>query len=254
MRRACLIVLCATVLVVLGQQLDADTLTKKTIEAINGANQLASAHGHVELATLHIASVLFQDKDGLARRVTTKAGCDPDRIDREIDRDLKALPSQKPAPPSISSSAGTQRMLTTARSLQTENGDTHMAVDHLLQALSADAVVGGTFKSAGLSDRKLRQAIRALRGNRTITSAHAEDSYEALAKYGQDMVALAEAGKLDPVIGRDDEIRRLVRVLSRRTKNNPVLIGPPGAGWMRIADWMQGSERQRLLRAWHSEL
>lgn len=242
--RGLTIILCALAAIALGQQLDADTLTKKTIEAINGANQLATAHGHVELATLHLASVLFQDKEGLARRVTTKAGADPDRVDQEISRDLKSLPAQKPPPPSISSSAGVQRVLSTARDVQKENGDTHMSVDHLLQGLSADAVVGGVFKGAGLTDRKLRQAIKAIRGNRTITSAHAEDSYEALAKYGQDMVALAEAGKLDPVIGRDDEIRRLVRVLSRRTKNNPVLIGPPGVGKTAIVEGLA----QRVVR------
>jgi ATP-dependent Clp protease ATP-binding subunit ClpB len=226
------------------QQLNADTLTKKTIEAINGANKLASAYGHVELSTLHIASILFQDKDGLARRVTEKAGVDHDRIDRELDKDIKSLPSQKPPPPSVSSSAGAQRALSTARDLQTENGDTHMAVDHLLQGLSADVVVGSVFKGAGLTDRKLRQAIMTIRGNKTITSAHAEDSYEALSKYGVDMVALAEAGKLDPVIGRDDEIRRLVRVLSRRTKNNPVLIGPPGVGKTAIVEGLA----QRVVR------
>jgi len=226
------------------QNLNADTLTKKTIEAINGANMLAAAHGHVELSTLHIASVLFQDKDGLARRVSEKAGVDYERIDRELDKDLKSLPSQKPPPPSVSSSAGAQRVLSSARELQTEKGDTHMAVDHLLQSLSGDLVVGSVFKGAGLTDRKLRQAIATIRGNKTITSAHAEDSYESLAKYGVDMVELAEAGKLDPVIGRDDEIRRLVRVLSRRTKNNPVLIGPPGVGKTAIVEGLA----QRVVR------
>jgi len=119
-----------------------------------------------------------------------------------------------------------------------------MAVDHLLLALAGDPVVGATFRGAGMSERKLRAAIKATRGNRTITSAHAEDTYEALGKYGTDMVELAESGKLDPVIGRDDEIRRVVQVLSRRTKNNPVLIGEPGVGKTAIVEGLA----QRIVR------
>jgi len=110
--------------------------------------------------------------------------------------------------------------------------------------LLGDPVVSASFRSAGLSDRKLRQAIKATRGNRTITSAHAEDTYEALAKYGTDMVELAEAGKLDPVIGRDDEVRRVIQVLSRRSKNNPVLIGEPGVGKTAIVEGLA----QRIIR------
>jgi len=230
--------------VIITQQLDASTLTTKTIEAINGANQLAQSHGHVELSPVHLGVILFQDTEGLAPRVTKKAECDPTRIEKELTRDMKSLPSQKPPPPTVSSSAGIQRVLAAARKTQTDQGDTHMAVDHLLLGLAADPIVSATFRGAGLSERKLRVAIKGLRGNRTITSSHAEDTYEALSKYGIDLVERAEAGKLDPVIGRDDEIRRVIQVLSRRTKNNPVLIGEPGVGKTAIVEGLA----QRIVR------
>jgi len=226
------------------QQLDAATLTTKCIEAINGANSLAKAHGHAELSTLHLGVMLFQDQKGLAVSIAKKAGSDPERIERELTRDMKALPVQKPPPTSVGSSSGVQKVLAGARTLQAENKDTHMAVDHLLLALANDAHVGSVLRGAGLSERKLKLAIKETRGNRTISSAHAEDTYEALAKYGTDLVAQAEAGKLDPVIGRDDEIRRVVQVLSRRTKNNPVLIGEPGVGKTAIVEGLA----QRIVR------
>lgn len=119
-----------------------------------------------------------------------------------------------------------------------------MAVDHLMIGLLGDPVVVASFRGAGLSDRKLRTAIKETRGNRTITSSHAEDTYEALSKYGVDLVERAEAGQLDPVVGRDDEVRRVIQVLSRRSKNNPVLIGEPGVGKTAIVEGLA----QRIVR------
>merc|ERR1712159_747378 len=138
----------------------------------------------------------------------------------------------------------THAVLTAAQAEQKKQGDTFLALDHLLIGLLGDPVVSASFRSAGLSDRKLRQAIKETRGNRTITSSHAEDTYEALAKYGVDLVERAESGKLDPVIGRDDEVRRVIQVLSRRSKNNPVLIGEPGVGKTAIVEGLA----QRIVR------
>jgi ATP-dependent Clp protease ATP-binding subunit ClpB len=138
---------------------------------------------------------------------------------------LVRQPKQDPAPTDVSFSSSLVKLLRTAQEKQRAQGDSHLAVDHILVVLHEDRDVATALNEAGLTKSKLEAAVKEVRGSRKVDSKSAEETYEALSKYGHDLVADAESGKLDPVIGRDDEIRRVIRVLSRRTKNNPVLIG-----------------------------
>jgi ATP-dependent Clp protease ATP-binding subunit ClpB len=211
-------------------------LTDKTREAITHANDLALEHQHAQLRPLHLACVIFSDVDGLARRMVEKVGKDPKNVERLLRRHLVRLPQQNPPPPETQPSPSFGQLLRTAQQIQKSNGDSHVAIDHLLLAFLKDGEVMPILKEAGLSESQIETGMKEIRGKRKVESAQAEGSYEALLKYGKDLVAEAKAGKLDPVIGRDEEIRRVIRVLSRRTKNNPVLIGEPGVGKTAIVE------------------
>lgn len=143
-------------------------------------------------------------------------------------------------PPDLHPNRALIKVLTAARELQQKQNDSHLAVDHLFQALNSDSSIASVFGEAGLTPKALESGVREVRGGRRVDSKSAESTYEALKKFGTDLVEQAEAGKLDPVIGRDDEIRRVIRVLSRRTKNNPVLIGQPGTGKTAIVEGLAG--------------
>jgi ATP-dependent Clp protease ATP-binding subunit ClpB len=189
---------------------------------------------------VHIGLAIFEDGDGLAKNICTKAGADPASAERGLRRLLLRLPSQTPVPPELHPSTSLIKVLNAARDVQNKQNDSHMAVDHLFQALVSDRDIAQAFGEAGLTPKALEAAVREVRGGRRVDSKTAEATYEALKKYGTDLVEQAEAGKLDPVIGRDDEIRRVIRVLSRRTKNNPVLIGQPGTGKTAIVEGLAG--------------
>lgn len=162
---------------------------------------------------------MWNEETGLARSVCKKAGVDPQAVARGLQKLLVRQPVQDPPPPDVGLSNNLVKLLRAAQDLQKKSGDSHLAVDHVLAVLHNDNDVAAVLNENGLNKAKLEQAIKDIRGNRKVDSKSAEDSYEALSKYGHDLVADAEAGKLDPVIGRDDEIRRVIRVLSRRTKN-----------------------------------
>jgi len=217
-----------------------DTFTDKTNATILKAHSLAQTNGNPELYPVHVALAIFDDEDGLAKNICTKAGVDPSVVERGLRRLLQRVPSQTPVPPELSPSSALIKVLTAARDIQMKQNDTHLAVDHLFQALTTDRDIAQAFGDAGLTPKILESAIRDVRGGRRVDSKSAEESYDALKKYGTDLVEQAEAGKLDPVIGRDDEIRRVIRVLSRRTKNNPVLIGQPGTGKTAIVEGLAG--------------
>ena len=176
----------------------------------------------------------------MAKNICTKAGADASTAERGLRRLMQKLPSQSPVPPELHPSSSLLKVLNAARDVQKKQNDSHMAVDHIFQALITDRDIAQAFGDAGLTPKSLENAIREVRGGRRVDSKSAESTYEALKKYGTDLVEQAEAGKLDPVIGRDDEIRRVIRVLSRRTKNNPVLIGQPGTGKTAIVEGLAG--------------
>ena len=212
--------------------MDASKLTSRSVEVVNAAGTLAVTEGHPQIDPTHLAAALLRQERGVAPSLLGKAGVDAPAVGRAVDQALAGLPRasgstvSNPAP-----SAGLTRVLARALELSTEMGDDYVATEHLLLALVVvDTPVRGVLQAAGVTEAALREAVTAVRGGRRVTSPEAEATYEALEKYAVDLTARAEEGKLDPVIGRDSEIRRLVQVLSRRTKNNPVLIGEPGVG------------------------
>nr|CCA14066.1 heat shock protein 101 putative [Albugo laibachii Nc14] len=204
--------------------------TDKTQEYLQAAKSLAEDAGHAQLTPIHLVQALFDDADGLAKRLADRVDANKTGILQETARQLKLIPSQTPAPDQVSVDSGMTKVLKYADKRRKEMKDTHLAVDHLILALFTHTQCATVFKSNGFDERKVKEAIEKVRGGRPVTSTSAEDMYDALTKYGQNLVSLAESGKIDPVIGRDEEIRRVIRILCRRTKNNPVLIGEPGVG------------------------
>ena len=209
--------------------LDPKLFTEKTKEALAAAHQSAVEHGHARIEPLHLLQALTADGNGLATRLLTKAGAGP----LVLSKPLGDLPRQTPAPEQVQPSPDLIKVLTAADADRKSRGDSHVATESVLLALLDDKTCG---KLMGVQRKALVAAIEAVRQGRTVDSEQAENRYEALEKYGRDLVAAAKEGKLDPVIGRDEEIRRVIQVLSRRTKNNPVLIGEPGVGKTAIVE------------------
>ena len=212
--------------------MDASKLTSRSVEVINAASTLAVNEGTPQVEPVHLAVALLRQERGITPSLLTKAGADPAEVSHALDQALRALPKASGSTVSTpGASASLTRVLAKALDLIGEMGDDYVATEHLLLALTVvDTPVRPLLAAAGATEASLREAITAVRGNRRVTSQEAEATYEALEKYAVDLTDRAEEGKLDPVIGRDAEIRRVVQVLSRRTKNNPVLIGEPGVG------------------------
>lgn len=210
--------------------------TDKTNEYLSAARDLAEEHGHAQLTPLHVAYALFDDPNGTAKRIADKVHGNAAGVLSDVQLALKKLPTQSPAPDSIGVDSAMMKVLKYAHKMRKDMKDTHLAADHLVMALYTNAQVAGVFKTNQMDENQVKDAVQHIRGGRPVTSANAEETYDALNKYGQDLIALAEAGKIDPVIGRDEEIRRVIRILSRRTKNNPVLIGEPGVGKTAIVE------------------
>ena len=205
--------------------------TTKAQEAIASALQSAQAAGNPQVMPIHLLEALLEQKEGIATALVDAVGADRSAIGARTRNALVALPSASGA---SASQAQTARALldvvNQARSLADKGGDAYVSTEHLLIALAASKdEAGRILSSAGATPEALSEALARLRPE-AITSADPEGSFEALKKYGRDLTEVAREGKLDPVIGRDAEIRRVVQVLSRRTKNNPVLIGEPGVG------------------------
>jgi ATP-dependent Clp protease ATP-binding subunit ClpB len=211
---------------------DASKLTSRSVEVVNAASTLAVNEGNPQVEPVHLAVALLRQERGIAPSLLARAGVDVASVSRVLDQALWNLPTVSGTTVSTpGASAALTRVLARSLELAKDMGDEYVATEHLLLAL---AVVDGPVKTllteVGADEEALRGAITAVRGNRKVTSQDAEATYEALEKYAVDLTARAEDGRLDPVIGRDAEIRRVVQVLSRRTKNNPVLIGEPGVG------------------------
>lgn len=224
--------------------MDFDLLTQRLQKNFAAAIELARERSHVQLYPLHLLSAIFDDREGIARQLVLKLNWSMSSIKRTLESNLSKLPAQSPPPSNYSFSHGMTEVWTKARALQKKQGDSHVSVDTMLLALLElkDLVV--MLNEAGVLKPALVQAITDMRGSSRVTSDNPEANYESLSKYAQNLVELAIQGKLDPVIGRDDEIRRVIRVLARRTKNNPVLIGPPGVGKTAIAEGLA----QRIAR------
>jgi ATP-dependent Clp protease ATP-binding subunit ClpB len=206
--------------------IDPNRWTLRTQEGFSSAVESARAQNHAEVTPDHLLAALVGQPEGLTLPLLTRAGVDPTSFSNRLADKLSALPkAYGTAEPQLS--RDTRDVLDAADSLRSDMGDEYLSVEHLLLAM-ADRV--------GVSRDQLLDALRQVRGSHRVTSQSPEDQYRALEQYGRDLTDLARAGKLDPVIGRDEEIRRVIQVLSRRTKNNPVLIGEPGVGKTAIVE------------------
>ena len=212
--------------------MDGSKFTSRSVEVINAAHTAAVTSGNAQIEPVHLALALLHQDNGLAPSLLTKAGADVGLLTRRLEQELAGLPSavgETVARPT--SSPALTRVLSTAIELATEMKDEYVATENLLRSLTVvESPVKTILADLGVTEPSLRAVVESVRGNRTVDSPEAEATYEALEKYSVDLTAQAEEGRLDPVIGRDAEIRRVIQVLSRRTKNNPVLIGEPGVG------------------------
>ncbi|KAI0969381.1 putative heat shock protein [Xylaria arbuscula] len=236
--------------------------TERGKRALEDAMALAEQYAHSQLLPVHLAISLLdpppdkskdqqnnpQPTSSLLRQVVERAHGDPQAFDRALKKTLVRLPSQDPPPENVSMSNSFSAVLRKANELQKTQKDTYIAVDHLISALSEDPTVANALKESNVPKPKLIQdAVVAIRGTKRVDSrtADTEEDNENLAKFTIDMTAMAREGKIDPVIGREEEIRRVIRILSRRTKNNPVLIGEPGVGKTTVVEGLA----QRIVNA-----
>ncbi|MCY4608006.1 MAG: ATP-dependent chaperone ClpB [bacterium] len=218
--------------------MDLEKFTERSRGFIQAAHSLAEARGHQHIVPFHLARVLLADRQGLAAELMRAAGADPERALADTDKEFQRLPRI--------TGSGAEHLYASTEFLQiikdaggraTETGDSFVTAERMFEALARpDSDTGRILAAAGLKPAALATSIAGMRKGRTADSQTAEDSFEALRKYARDLTAAAREGDLDPVIGRDEEIRRTMQVLSRRTKNNPVLIGEPGVGKTAIVE------------------
>lgn len=211
--------------------------TEKAWDAIAKLTQISDQYSAQYLEATHILkSLLDEGPSGLAQRIITKAGVDPAVVAKNLDAHLKKQSKVSGTTNKMLGQTG-QKCLSRALALRTEFGDSFVSVEHLfLASADTDGFSQTCFTEQGSSFDKLKEAVLAIRGSNKVTSKNPEGTYEALSKYSRDLTAAAAEGKLDPVIGRDEEIRRTIQILSRRTKNNPILLGEPGVGKTAIAE------------------
>lgn len=216
-----------------------DRLTVKMREALQSAQALAAEKGHPELQPVHILAALLQDPEGLAPTVLRQIGVDLTVLERRLDDILSSLPQVSgTAAATTYLSRDAARLLDQAAKEAEALKDEYISVEHFLLALSEmeDSRLGRELGTLGFNRQALMTALRQVRGSQRVTDENPEAKYQSLERYARDLTELARQGKLDPVIGRDEEIRRVIQVLSRRTKNNPVLIGEPGVGKTAIVE------------------
>lgn len=213
-----------------------DKFTQKMQEALNSSLDLASKSNHSEISNEHFLLALLQQSEGLARPLLEKLGLSPATLEQDLEADLSRRANvHGGSSPQIG--ADLRKTLDAAEGEMAKLKDEYLSADHFLLALLETNTSGAKLlKAAGITRAKLLQALTTIRGNQRVTDQDPEGKYQTLEKYGRDLTESARKGKIDPVIGRDDEIRRTMQVLSRRTKNNPVLIGEPGVGKTAIVE------------------
>jgi ATP-dependent Clp protease ATP-binding subunit ClpB len=222
-----------------------ERFTQKATEAINAATQLAEGEGHAQLEALHLLYALVEQPDGVVPAVLERMGHEPSAVAQAIRDALAKLPKVSGAQLTLAEDA--RRVLSDAHPLAERMRDEYVSTEHLLLTILTSQPPSPATRlltAAGIGEKSVLEALTQIRGSQRVTSENPEATYEALEKYGRDLTEAARAGKLDPVIGRDEEIRRVIQVLSRRTKNNPVLIGDPGVGKTAIAEGLA----QRIVR------
>jgi ATP-dependent Clp protease ATP-binding subunit ClpB len=228
--------------------MDINRFTEKSREALAMAQQRATSAGNPQVDIEHLLATLLDDGEGLAVAILHKANVPVDTVKRRVEQELQRLPKMSgPAgePDQVHVTGRINRLLTQAENEAKRFKDDFVSVEHLLLAMTEDGgTAGRLLKELGISRDRLMAALQEVRGHQRVTSPNPEGTYQALERYGRDLTKLAAQGKLDPVIGRDEEIRRVIQVLSRRTKNNPVLIGEPGVGKTAIVEGLA----QRIIR------
>lgn len=227
--------------------MDPGKFTHKTNEALATAHELAVGAGHAQITPLHLAVALISDPSGILRQAVANAGDGENTAqaaERVFNQVLKKLPSQSPPPDEVPPSTSLIKVIRRSQALQKSRGDSYLAVDQMILGLLEDSQIRDLLKEVGVSASTVKSEVEKLRGKegKKVENASGDTNFQALKTYGRDLVE--GAGKLDPVIGRDEETRRVVRILSRRTKNNPVLIGEPGVGKTAVAEGLA----QRIVR------
>ncbi|MGC6564736.1 MAG: ATP-dependent chaperone ClpB [Akkermansiaceae bacterium] len=212
-------------------------ITTKLQEALQSAQQLALRSAHPELRSTHLLLELLQQEGGIVVPLIEKAGSDVTALKAAVAASLSSEPSVQGAGSQPQMSNGLRSVLDQADQIREKMGDDYLSVEHVvLGMLNDDSPGGKLLKEGGLTTKNVESALKEIRGSQKVTDEDPEGKYQTLEKYGQDLTAKAREGKIDPVIGRDEEIRRVLQVLSRRTKNNPVLIGEPGVGKTAIVE------------------
>jgi ATP-dependent Clp protease ATP-binding subunit ClpB len=224
-----------------------ERFTQRAQEAILEAQQLAEAEGHAQLEAAHILLTLVEQADGVVPAILERSEADPAEVAAKLREELERLPKVQGASTQLTLSNDARGILSDSHLVAERMHDDYVSTEHLLLAILEDANESGArriLQEAGLTPASVLEVLAKLRGSQRVTSQNPEATYEALEKYGRDLTEAARRGILDPVIGRDEEIRRVIQVLSRRTKNNPVLIGEPGVGKTAIAEGLA----QRIVR------
>ncbi|MCD7890869.1 MAG: ATP-dependent chaperone ClpB [Ruminococcus sp.] len=220
--------------------MNAEKLTQKSVEAVRKAQDIAVAQSNNLIEPIHMLAGLVKQENGLIPQLLKKMGIDANAFESDCDKKINALPKITGSGRSsnIGISADTDRIFIEAEKIASNMKDEFISVEHIMLALieSRSKDVNQLFSSFGITKDKFLNALKSVRGNTRVTSENPENTYDVLAKYGQELVGLARQNKLDPIIGRDSEIRNVIRILSRKTKNNPVLIGEPGVGKTAIAE------------------
>ena len=221
-------------------------LTHKTLEALQEAQSIAQRRAHPEVDTPHILAALLDQEGGVLPRILARLGVGAGDLRNELERILSSKPRVSGDPSQVRTSGGLQTLLSHAETEAEALRDEFVSVEHLIMAIlhgpASEALKA--LKLVGVTAAGFEAALQQIRGQQRVTSADPEATYEVLEKYGVDLVAQARMGLLDPVIGRDSEILRVIRILSRKTKNNPVLIGEPGVGKTAIVEGLA----QRIVR------
>jgi ATP-dependent Clp protease ATP-binding subunit ClpB len=223
-----------------------ERFTQRAQEAIIEGQQLAEREGNPQLEVAHLLAILVDQADGVVPAVLNRLGIEPARIGEALRDEIARLPKVSGGGTQLTLSDEARRVLTDAHQVAERMGDEYVSTEHLLLAAleAGDSAAARILRESGADPARVLEALSQIRGSQRVTSENPEATYEALSKYGRDLTDAARSGALDPVIGRDEEIRRVIQVLSRRTKNNPVLIGEPGVGKTAIAEGLA----QRIVR------
>ncbi len=220
-----------------GDTMRYDKLTVKAQEALQAADSLAHKHHHAHLDVEHLLAALLEQRDGVIVPLLERLGADPGELSGAVDRALQGLPKVHGESATVAMSPRVAKVLNRAEQEATGLKDEYTSTEHLLLAmLGGDGEARDLLKQRGITREAILEALRSIRGTQRVTDQNPEAKYQSLERYCRDLTELARRGKLDPVIGRDEEIRRVMQVLSRRTKNNPVLIGEPGVGKTAIVE------------------